>query len=92
VFAVLCPLPLSTIAQLGDELQNKHHLLVLSLPGGDITRKLDLAMTAGLIWNVQVCRNTTHQIAEIDGLRVTWLLETNNENWMRYTENSKKML
>jgi hypothetical protein len=53
VFAVLCPLPLSAIAQLGDELQPKHHLLVLSLPGGDITRRLHLAITAGPIWNVQ---------------------------------------
>ena len=53
MFANFSPLPLSAIAQPGDELQPKHHLLVLSLPGGDITRRLHLAITAGPIWNVQ---------------------------------------
>ena len=51
MFAIFAPLPLSAIAQPGDELQPKHHLLVLSLPGGDIPRRLDLTLADEFIEN-----------------------------------------
>jgi len=53
-------LPLSAIAQPGDELQTKQCLLVLSLPGGNITRRLYRAIAAGPVWSVQY--NEAHGI------------------------------
>jgi len=47
VFAIFSLLTLSAIAQPDDELQPIHQLLVLCLPGRDITCRLDLAITAG---------------------------------------------